>query len=190
MKISTAMKQVLFCCTVFILLCSCDQKGTSTNEDGWIYLLNDDLSGWNQTGALEAEMIDDVLSLTATGDQQTGMLTTQKNHYDNFHLILEFKSLDIQTGILIRFNDQLKTVPQKAGYLISLDHNPDQQNSTGSIVNVARATVPENINAENWNTLEVKAAGSHLKIILNNELVVEGNDQKFRSGRIGLQVPT
>ncbi len=155
------MKHIILSSLCLIILNSCTQEKPSQSkpdaDDGWISLLNDDLSGWNQTGALEAEMTGNVLSLTATGDQQTGMLTTQDNHFDNFHLKLDIQSSDIQSSIFFRLNDQLESASELPGYTISIDANPDQLDPIGTIQSVARSTIPENFDAKQWNTLEVTA---------------------------------
>lgn len=194
MTISTAMKQVFFYCTVFILLCSCDQNKpaqhvSAGNADGWISLLEDNLSAWSESESLKAEVVDGVLSLTASGRQPTAMLITHES-FDNFHLKLDIQSSDIQSSLFFRLNDQSLSASERPGYTISIDANPDQLNPIGTIHNVARSTIPDNFDAKQWNTLEVTAIGTHLSVFINDQLVAEANDKQFQSGKIGLQVPS
>ena len=194
MTISTTMKRVLFCCTVFIILGSCDQNkpkqdASAGNADGWISLLDDNLSAWDEIGSSKAKMDDGVVSLTGSEDQSTAMLTTNDN-YDNFHLKMEVQSSDIQSSIFFRLNNKLNTTAKQTGYAISIDANLDQLNPTGTIYNIARSTPPDNFDAKKWNTLEVTAIGTHLSIFINDQLVAEANDQRFQSGKIALQVPS
>lgn len=194
MTISTTMKRVLFCCTVFIILGSCDQNkpkqdASAGNADGWISLLDDNLSAWDEIGSSKAKMDDGVVSLTGSEDQSTAMLTTNDN-YDNFHLKMEVQSSDIQSSIFFRLNNKLNTAAKQTGYAISIDANLDQLNPTGTIYNIARSTPPDNFDAKKWNTLEVTAIGTHLSIFINDQLVAEANDQRFHSGKIALQVPS
>lgn len=194
MTIYTAMKQVLFCCSILIFFSSCDQNkpkqdASVGNADGWISLLDDDLSAWDEMGSSKAKMNDGVLSLTGSEDQSTAMLTTNDN-YDNFHLKMEVQSSDIQSSIFFRLNSKLNTTAKQEGYAISIDANLDQLNPMGTIYSVARSTLPENFDAMQWNTLEVTAIGAHLSIFINDQLVAEANDKRFKSGKIGLQVPS
>jgi len=194
MTISTTMKRVLFCCTVFIILGSCDQNkpkqdASAGNADGWISLLDDNLSAWDEIGSSKAKMDDGVVSLTGSEDQSTAMLTTNDN-YDNFHLKMEVQSSDIQSSIFFRLNNKLNATAKQTGYAISIDANLDQLNPTGTIYNIARSTPPDNFDAKKWNTLEVTAIGTHLSIFINDQLVAEANDQRFQSGKIALQVPS
>ncbi len=194
MTIYTAMKQVLFCCSVFIFFSSCDQNkpkqdASEGNADGWISLLDDNLSAWDEMGFSKAKMDDGVLSLTGSEDQSTAMLTTNEN-YDNFHLKMEVQSSDTQSSIIFRLNSKLNTIAEQAGYTISIDANLDQLNPTGTIYSIARSTLPDNFDAKQWNTLEVTAIGTHLSIFINDQLVAEANDKRFQSGKIALQVPS
>ena len=92
-------------------------------------------------------------------------------------------------GITFRFNDKLRTTPEQAGYLLSTDINPDQQNPVGTIVGTARSTVLESTDAQGWNSIRLEAAGSHLKVFLNNEVVAEANDKRLSQGKIALRAP-
>jgi len=189
----SVMNRILLYCTAIVFLGSCDQKSTNQDAssgavDGWVTLIDDDLSQWDKNSSLQAEVVNGTLSLTGMGDHPTAMLTTTKT-YDNFHMKMEVQSSDTQSSIFIRLNDELSTDDQRAGYSISIDANLDQLNPMGTIYSVARSTIPEGFDSKQWNSLEVTAVGTHLMITLNGKLVAEANDKHFKSGKIGLQVP-
>lgn len=179
---------ILILCTIF----SCSQQEEAREpevaEDGWIYLLNDDLTEWSEVGIIESNMTNGVLTLSAVDNQQNALLVT-KAEFDNFKLEFDFISQEPETGVLFRFNDLIRTVPQNAGYQVSTDFNPDQQNPAGTIISTARATVLEEIDVEDWNTMTVEATGTHLRVYLNQQLVAEANDQKFTKGKLAIQAP-
>ena len=187
------MKQVLFSFSIFSLLISCTQKESSSSEvvtdDGWTLMLNDELTGWHEKGPVDATMSNGELSLSATEDHNNAMLITE-SPYDNFQLSFEFKSADSLSGIIFRFDDRLKTTSENAGYMVSTDYNPNQQNPVGTIVGTARSTVLDTTNDKDWNTLNVKAAGTHLSVYLNEKLVAEANDKRFSMGKICLLAPS
>jgi hypothetical protein len=133
-------------------------------------------------------MKDDVLSMSASAEYPNAVLLTEVV-YDNFELEFEFKSEEPETGVMIRFNDKLKIAPRMAGYFISTDFNPDHQNPAGTIHTTARATVLEDVDATDWNKMTVEAAGTHLKVSINGQLVAEANDQRFGQGKLALFPP-
>ena len=179
---------------ILILISSCTQKQATeeasipVSEDGWTVLLNDDLTGWEANGELNMNFDNGVLTLSIHADNPNSVLVSQAV-YDNFQLEFEFKSQEPETGVLFRFNDQLRIAPRKAGYLISTDFNPDHQNPAGTIISTARATVLEDIEVGEWNKMTVQAQGSHLKVYINDQLVAEANDKRFSQGKLGILPP-
>jgi hypothetical protein len=177
---------------LIIYAISCKPKETiqepTITEDGWQILINQNLTDWDQVGMVEAAVNQNVLTLSALESHPNAMLVS-KMEYDNFELEFDFQTNDTELGIMFRFNDLLSTVPQEAGYMISTDFSPDQLNPAGTILNVARATVPEDINSENWNSMRLEASGTLMRVYLNQTLVAEGNDKSFRTGKLALQVP-
>lgn len=188
------IKHIVFNFCIFSLLISCTQREASSQsevvtDDGWRLMLNDELNGWHEKGPVDATMSNGELSLTTTEDHNNAMLITEST-YDNFQFSFEFKSADSLTGIIFRFDDRLKTTSENAGYMVSTDYNPNQQNPVGTIVGIARSTVLDNNDHKAWNTLNVEAAGTHLKVYLNEKLVAEANDKQFSTGKICLLAPS
>lgn len=171
---------------------SCNQANTTgeliVDEEGWIWLINNNLSEWTKIGSFEAIVRDSILTLSTEDENQNAMLITN-DEYDNFQLEFDFRSDASETGVVFRLDDRLRTVPEGAGYAVSTDFNPDQQHPAGSIISTARATVLEDVQSEQWNTMNIEASGAHLKVFINRQLVAEVNDQKFSRGKIALQVP-
>jgi hypothetical protein len=133
-------------------------------------------------------MEEEVLTMTASADYPNAMLVSAES-YDNFVLEFEFKSDEPESGILFRFNDLLRIVPRKAGYFLSTDINADHQNPAGTINTVARATVLEDVVAGTWNKIVLEAAGTHLKVYINEQKVAEAHDKNFTEGKLTLLPP-
>ena len=187
------MKQIFLSLAVFVVICSCGQQkqpqdDVPSADNGWLSLLNNDLAGWVTIGPVEANLTEGTLTLTASEDSSSAMFITEQS-YDNFQLEFEFQSSENQSGIAFRFNDKLKTTTEQAGYLLSTNINPLQQNPVGTIIGTARSTVLESTDTQGWNSIRLEAAGSHLKVFLNDELVAEANDKRFSQGKIALRAP-
>jgi hypothetical protein len=176
-----------------IIICSCSQESTNqepvTDEDGWIHLLDESLSAWEMIGTPQTHWENGVLSVSSSESGSTSLLVS-KMKFDNFHLSFDIQTSDVQSLILFRFNDKLKSTPDRAGYLVSTDANPDQQNPFGSIVEVARSTIPENFDASTWNTVDIEASRTLLTVSINGTRVAITNDDQFGNGKIALMVPT
>ena len=187
------MKKFILASFSLIILYSCTQEkphqSDLDSEDGWISLLDDELSMWDEKGSLSAELVDGTLSLTGSENHSASIFTTNENYY-NFHLKMDVQSSDTQSSVLFRLNDKLKITPERAGYSISIDANLDELNPTGTIFSIARSTVPQDFNATKWNSLEITAIGTRLTVFINGQKVAEANDKRFQSGKIGLQVPS
>ena len=176
-----------------LLIGSCTQEQTSkkltADEDGWIHLLDEQLSGWEEMGTPVVNMNEGILSLTASESGTSSMLVTNQD-FINFHLSFDIKSPDIQSFVLFRFNDKLRSTPDKAGYQLSTDADPNQLYPIGTIVDVARATIPDDFDASVWNTIEIEAANNLLTVSINGSRVAISNSKRFSKGKIGLMVPS
>jgi hypothetical protein len=60
---------------------------------------------------------------------------------------------------------------------------------TGALVNAIEAE-PTKILADQWNSYEVTAEGTHFVVVLNGKKLLDGTDAKHSSGVIGLQYNT
>lgn len=186
------MNQILivpFCLLVFF---GCAKQKTTeepvADADGWISLLTEDLSQWSEIGEIEAAVQNGVLSLSAVENHQSALLVSNTG-FDNFRLEFDFMVDQPGTGVVFRFNDKVKTFTQNAEYVVSTDFNSDQQNPAGTVIATARATVLEDIDPEQWNTMAIEANGTRLTTYLNDQLVAVANDDRFSTGKIALQVP-
>ncbi len=179
---------------LLLFIISCGQQNTTeetvavVSEDGWLALLNENTAGWQPIGTVQSELKDGILTMSAVEGNPQALLVSEAE-YDNFELEFDFKTEEPEIGVLIRFQDKLRTVPQNAGYLVSTDFNPDQQNPAGTIFSVARATVLEDADQGAWNSMRIEAVGKHLKVFINDQLVAEANDKRFTKGKLAIQPP-
>ena len=78
--------------------------------------------------------------------------------------------------------------PGVIGYELQIwDFRPTYK--TGALVNAIEAD-PTKIIADQWNSYDVAADGTHFVVILNGKKVLDGNDSKHSSGVLGLQYNT
>ena len=63
----------------------------------------------------------------------------------------------------------------------------DSNWATGSIENFMQRFLPVNPAPNGWHSYQVQACGDHLSATLDRVRVVDGHDQKFKVGYIGLQ---
>jgi len=159
------------------------------DEDGWLILIDDQLTAWNTVGEPAVAVNENILSLTQSAASPTAMLVTHET-FENFHLTFDVQTSDLQSFVLFRFNDGVKSTPERAGYMLSTDPDPNQLNPVGTILNVARSTIPEDYDPTQWNTIEVEAVKELLSVSINGERVAVSNDRQFSSGKIALAVPT
>lgn len=166
-----------------LLLCS---LGTFLYAQEYRLFNGSDITGWEKAGEFDVRIGNQELILINTG-QDAGWLFTEDT-FDNFRLTMEFfVPPSVKSGIAIRYNDHQEGEPKVNGYVINLDHNPDQQNPTGSIFNVARARWIDTLDTEIWNKMEIQALGDHISIEINGELVSEVHSRRSFHGKIGLQ---
>jgi hypothetical protein len=156
-------------------------------ESGWITLLDGThLEHWTRLGKANWRLVDGA----AQADQGSGHLVS-KDSYTDFQIRAEFwVDSKANSGIFIRCTD-----PQKVGnatcYEVNIyDQRPEQDYSTGAIVNVGKVAPPFPKAGGQWNTLEITAQGPQMSVSLNGVKTTEGRDSKFSSGRITIQYGT
>lgn len=166
-----------------LLLTGCAQQLSSSPDAGWITLFDgSNLDNWYTIGNANWRLIDGVVQ----ADKGNGHLVS-KNSFTDFQLRAEFwVDADANSGIFIRCTDPQK-VGNATGYEVNIyDKRPDPAYGTGAIVNVAKAS-PMLKAAGQWNVYEITARGSQFTATLNGIQTAQGQDGKFRSGRISLQ---
>jgi len=159
------------------------ETSAPASEPEWTTLFDGtSLDNWNKIGDANWEIKDGAVEASSGN----GFLVSPAK-YRNFELRVEFWTDETaNSGVFLRCSDPM-TINQDNAYEVNIfDKRPDQTGRTAAIVGVAP---PEaKIDAANqWNTFEIKADGSHLTVMMNGTRTVDVEDQKFAEGPIGLQ---
>jgi hypothetical protein len=152
-------------------------------DPGWFTLFDGtSLVDWEQDGNANWTLGNGVVQ----ADTGSGYLVS-RNAYVNFELRGEFWAEDnTNSGILIRATDR-KNLGSTNAYEVNIhDQRPDPAYATGAIVGHAKVSHPVKA-AGKWNTFLISAKGPELIVTMNGKQTVSCNDNKFDSGRIGLQ---
>jgi hypothetical protein len=152
-------------------------------DAGWFTLFDGtSLVDWEQDGNANWTLGNGVVQ----ADTGSGYLVS-RNAYVNFELRGEFWAEDnTNSGILIRATDR-KNLGSTNAYEVNIhDQRPDPAYATGAIVGHAKVSHPVKA-AGKWNTFLISAKGPELIVTMNGKQTVSCNDNKFDSGRIGLQ---
>ncbi len=178
--------------TIFIigvlLIASCTgETGKTSLLPEWKNLINQGQNDiWEKMGDFIYEANENMLVLQ--GGQEDGWLFYPET-FEDFTLEAEFLiDSGNKSGIAFRYPVSGKGNPAFTGYKVNLDHNPDQQNPTGSVYNVARAKWLKGTKATDWNKILIDARGEHLKVTINDTLVTEVHDRRSAAGLVGFQV--
>ena len=153
------------------------------SSDGYTSLIDGvSLDGWNIIGNANWLIGKD----TIESNKPTGFLVSTKN-YKNFIIRAEFwAESNTNSGIFIRCQDPTK-IAAATSYEVNIwDTRPGQEYSTGAIVDVAKVN-PIHKAGGRWNTMEIVANGSQLKVSMNGAVTVDVKDSKFADGPIALQ---
>jgi len=158
---------------------------------GWKLLFDGStLNGWEAHPASPKEpaatawaVVDGAIVID--GDRR-GWLGTADS-FSDYNLKVDFRlGAKANSGIFIR--SQKEGAPAETGYELQIwDFRPTYK--TGALVNAIEAE-PTKILADQWNSYDITADGSHFIVILNGKKVLDGNDSKHSSGVIGLQYNT
>ncbi len=167
------------------LLCFCLVQPVP-GQTSWIHLSPTDLATeWSIKGKAWVMTEGNHLVLQSKNSESAWMIS--RASYQDFRLQLDFKLEEGAEGkVVFRYADSHGADPIVNGYPVQLSNHPDQQNPTGSIVNLARATWLEDLDKDGWNTLDIMAIGDHLKVLINGHKVAETHSRRSRSGHIGL----
>lgn len=114
---------------------------------------------------------------------------SSSKEFSNFNLHGEFHLGDAGTGrISFRLNNAEERIPEINGYTVNFDADPDQQNSLGSIINLARAKWLDSLNFNQWIPFEIQAMGDLFKIFINDQLVAETHSRRSSTGFIKIEL--
>ena len=140
------------------------------------------LDHWNRVGDANWRIVDGLLQ----ADRGEGYLVS-KNSYRDLEVRAEFWVDDkANSGIFIRTTNPREITPLNSYEVNIFDRRPDPSYGTGAIVEVARvSSMPKA--AGRWNTYEITAKGSQLRVVLNGIETVRVEDSKFASGPVSLQ---
>ena len=138
---------------------------------------------WTTIGNANWHVADGVVQ----ADQGNGHLVS-KSSYADFQIRAEFW-VDTQAniGIFVRCADPQKIATATCYEVNINDDRPEQDFSTGAIVNVAKVSPPIPKAGGRGNTMEITAKGPQMSVMLNGVRTAEGRDGKFTTGRITIQ---
>ena len=168
---------------------------TLTKEEtaaGWKLLFDGStLNGWEAHPASATEpaatawRIEDG-AIVCDGDHR-GWLGSN-DMFGDFHLKIQFRvGAKTNSGVFLR-SQKTGGIPAVTGYELQIwDFRPTYK--TGALVNAIEAE-PTKILADQWNSYEVTAEGTHFVVVLNGKKVLDGTAAKHSSGVIGLQYNT
>jgi hypothetical protein len=153
------------------------------SQDGYTPMIDGlSLNGWNIIGNASWVIGNGIVE----GNKPSGFLVSTKS-YKNFIIRAEFwAESDTNSGIFIRCQDPAKVGAANSYEVNIWDTRPGQEYSTGAIVDFAKVN-PIHKAGGRWNTMEIVANGSQLKVSMNGVVTAETNDSKFAEGPVALQ---
>jgi len=156
---------------------------SAQSQDGYTQLIDGvSLDGWNIIGNASWVIGNGIVE----GNKPSGFLVSTKS-YKNFIIRAEFwAESNTNSGIFIRCQDPVKVGAANSYEVNIWDTRPGQEYSTGAIVDFAKVN-PIHKAGGRWNTMEIVANGSQLKVSMNGVVTAETKDSKFGEGPIALQ---
>jgi Domain of Unknown Function (DUF1080) len=165
------------------VLTGCATNTPETNEPGWVTLVDGtSLNKWNLVGNPNFRLQDGM----AVADVGVGHLVS-KETYTDFRIIAEFwVDAEGNSGIFIRCADPAKITAVNCYEVNINDAAVDQGTGTGGVPNYA--PTKQRIRAGGqWNTYDITAKGSNIRVVLNGIETLNFNDSKLSKGPITLQ---
>jgi hypothetical protein len=161
----------------------CATQGPPTNEPGWVTLFDGtNLNKFDLVGNPNFRIDDGV----AVADVGTGHLVT-KAAYGDFRIVAEFwVDAEGNSGIFIRCSDP-KQITAKNCYEVNInDAAVDSGTGTGGIPNYGKTSQRIRAGGQ-WNTYDITAKGSNIRVVLNGVETLNINDSTLPKGAITLQ---
>jgi hypothetical protein len=154
---------------------------------GWISLFDGrSLAGWTPEQGARWHVAGGTIEGDAGGD---GWLRSNREFAD-FDLRVDYRNAPKgNSGIFLRATRESNQADQSnpsGAYELQIN-NEDPTWATGSIENFIQRLVPVNPAANEWHSYEVQVQSDHLSATLDHARVLDGHDQKFKVGYIGLQ---
>ncbi len=156
-------------------------------SERWIELFDGKtLAGWTAEGGARWSVAGGEIVGVTGGD---GWLRSTRQFAD-FVLRIEFKnSAKGNSGVFFRTTKESNVAdpsnPQ-GGYELQIN-NEDAAWATGSIENFIQRLLPAAPAANEWHSYVLEVRGDHFVATLDGTKVLDGHDQRFRTGYIGLQ---
>ncbi|MBD3268032.1 DUF1080 domain-containing protein [bacterium] len=152
-------------------------------EESIDLLHSNGLDGWYKVGMGNWSMQDGVLTVK----NGIGYLATNYDRFKDFVLSVDVRtSKQANSGIFFRAEHPgLGFRPWPIGYEAQID-NHDPKNPTGSLYDRGTASASPPADGE-WFSMQITAKGPHIRIQVNDALVVDATDTKFQQGFIALQ---
>lgn len=176
---------VLLAPVVFALGCACPCK---KQGDGWVSLINgENLDGWETVGNAHWYVKDGALIGEQGPNGAPGDLLTTAD-YDDFEFTVTYKiDWPANSGFWFRYQN-----PETAYQADVLEYK-DPVAYSGTLYCPGKLFLganedPNLVHKTGWNTIHVKAQGTHLVIHLNDVKVVDVYDDTTDHGKIGMQV--
>jgi hypothetical protein len=186
MKRLTAITAALLVAALSVFGCA---QMSSMMDSGWTTLIDGEkgLDNFNRIG--DANWRAEGGAIVA--DKGKGGHLVTKKSYTNFQIRAEFYAeTNTNSGIFIRASDPNKIGSVNSYEVNIYDQRPGQEYATGGIVSYGRIPVPNPPGykaAGKWNTMEITAKDTHLRVILNGIETVTIYDSKYASGPFSLQ---
>ena len=160
---------------------------TTEQSAGWTPLFNGrSLTGWAPEQSARWHVQDGAIIGNAGGD---GWLRSDRE-FGDFALKIDYRNAPKgNSGIFLRATRASNAADPSnpaGGYELQIN-NEDPNWATGSIENFIQRLVPVNPAPNEWHSYEVEVRGDHLIATLDHTKVLDGHDQKFKAGYIGLQ---
>ncbi len=170
-----------------ILAAQAPKAAARKGNDGWISLFDGkSLKGWQPEGPGKWSVAGGVIVAGQTDD---GWLRSDRT-YTDFALKLDYRNVpNGNSGIFLRAPKESKpgeACNPAAGYEVQIN-NEDPNWATGSIENAIQRLVAVKPAPGQWHTFEIEARGDHIVALLDGQKVLDGRDNRFASGYIGLQ---
>ena len=159
----------------------------NATDRGWISLFDgQSLTGWTPEQGARWHVATGTIVGDAGGD---GWLRSNREFAD-FDLRADYRNAPKgNSGIFLRATKASNAADPSnplGGYELQIN-NEDPTWATGSVENFIQRLVPVNPAPNEWHSYEVQVRGDHLSATLDRVKVLDGHDQKFKTGYIGLQ---
>lgn len=181
------MKRITTTCAGLLVavlgLSGCAMQSVNTSEPGWVALFDgSSLHKFNLYGNPNFRIQDGL----AVSDVGVGHLVT-KESYGDFRIVAEFwTDAEANSGVFIRCSDAAKITAVNCYEVNINDAAVESGTGTGGIPNYGKTT--HRIKAAGqWNTYDITAQGSNIRVVLNGVETLNINDGKLPKGVITLQ---